>query len=127
MLWRQVQTILVPAAVISGYVLTSMAGGFISDVWDGFLGPFLITYWAGLGFTNAWYFTRQSMREHGFTPGMQAGTALLNIVVFLFMFDGPAAFIDDPWLIGVVIAPGLELIVPYLQHRHERTEPAGEE
>ena len=123
---RILLTIVVPIAVIGGYVLASRLGGFVQSAWDGFLGPFLITYWAGLGFTNAWYFTRQSMREHGFTPGMQAGTALLIIVVFLFMFDGPAAFIDDPWLIGVVIAPGLELIVPYLQHRHERTEAAEE-
>jgi hypothetical protein len=114
-----VLAVLVPVAVLGGYILSSMTG-FISDAWDRFLGPFLITYWIGLGFTNMWQVTKASMK--GFSPGMAVATVAVIIFVLLGMLGGIQALIDDPWLFGVVIAPGLDLVLPYLRRRRETAD-----
>ena len=51
---HQLQTILVPAALIGGYIFFSGRDGLLADAWDAFVGPFLFTYWVGLGFVITW-------------------------------------------------------------------------
>ena len=111
-----VLTILVPVAVFGGYFLTSEAGGVLADAWDDFLGPFLITYWIGLGFTNMWYVVRESVKDA--TPGVVAGTTAAVLFVLLFPLGGITTLWEDPWLFGVLVAPGLELVLPYF-HRQQ--------
>jgi hypothetical protein len=86
----------------------------------------LFTYWAGLGFTNAWFLVKRSMSTEVFTPAMQAATAVLIIIAFLFLLDGPTAFFDDPGYVGLCVAPGLELILPWL-HGRTRTPQVDED
>jgi len=117
MIRRAVQAILLPVAVIGGYVLTAEAGGFIEDVWEDFAGPFLITYWIGFGFTMTWDIAAESLHADKATPTTMAITGLLGALVLLMMLGGPAALIEDPWLFGVAIAPGLRLAGPWLAGR----------
>lgn len=122
---RWLLTVLLPVVLVGGYILTPSIGGLVEETWDDFGGPFVFTYWVGLGFTNAWYMVRESMQAQGFGPGMQAATAAIVIFVFVFGFDGPSAFLEDPWLIGVVIAPGIEMMLPYLHRKLAATsQPA---
>jgi hypothetical protein len=108
-------TILVPVAVFGGYFLTPTAGGVMADAWDGFVGPFLITYWIGLGFTNMWEIAKAELKD--FSPRMAIVTVVLVIFILLSTLGGPAALLDDPWLFGVVIAPGIDLILPHLRRQ----------
>lgn len=127
---RVLPAIAVPLLVIGGYLVAPSAGGFLGDFWDDFLGPFLITYWVGLGFANAWFVLRRDMHAGRLSPGIQAATAAAVIVVFLIMLGGPQALLDDPWLFGVVVAPGMELILPWLLHKagtaDGRAQPSGD-
>ena len=122
MIRRAAQAILLPVAVIGGYVLTAEAGGFVEDAWEDYGGPFLITYWIGLGFTNMWYVVRESVKDA--RPGVVAGTVAAVLFVLLVPLGGIAALWEDPWLFGVLIAPGFDLILPYLYQRHEQQEDA---
>jgi hypothetical protein len=109
-------TVLVPVVVFGGYFLAAEAGGSISDFWDDFLGPFLITYWVGLGFTNMWDVVRDSVK--GASPGAVAATTGAVLLV-LFVMIGPADLLDDLWLFGIVIMPAFDLILPYFQGKRQ--------
>jgi hypothetical protein len=121
MIRRYVQLIGTPAVVIGGYILFSSSSGFLSDAWDDFVGPFLITYWIGLGFTMTWDVVKESL--HGAPPPVVAATGALGALVTLGMLGGPRALIDDPWLFGVAIAPGLQLAGPWWQKHKAVGEP----
>jgi hypothetical protein len=124
MIRRAVQAILLPVIVLGGDILLSGAGGFVEDAWEDFAGPFLITYWIGFGFTMAWDIVTESMRAEAASPTVVALTGLLSAVVILMMLGGPATLIEDPWLFGVAIAPGLRLAGPWLASRKSRDEEA---
>ena len=119
MAWRIVQTILLPPIVIGGFFVASEAGGVIQDAWDGFLGPFLFTYWVGLGFTNAWFIMKEQLHVSQAGPTTVLIAVVVVILALLSMLGGPGALMDDPWLFGVVIWPGIEIALPYVrEHRH---------
>jgi hypothetical protein len=120
MLWRQVQMVLVPAAVIGGYFLAAEIGGALSDFWDDFLGPFLITYWIGLGFANMWDVVKDSVK--GANPGTVAATTGAVLVVLVIMI-GPASLLSDLWMFGIAIAPAFDLILPYFRQKYPHQEP----
>ncbi|HEU0073926.1 MAG TPA: hypothetical protein VFS30_07925 [Dehalococcoidia bacterium] len=124
MIRRAAQAILLPVIVLGGYVLLGGAGGFVEDVWEDFAGPFLITYWIGFGFTMAWDIVTESMRTEAASPTVVGLTGLLSAVVILMMLGGPGALIEDPWLFGVAIAPGLRLAEPWLARRRAGGEEA---
>ena len=119
---RYVEIIGTPILVIGGYILLSGSSGFVSDAWDDFVGPFLITYWIGLGFVTTWDVVRQSL--HGASPTVAAVTGIAVALVILMELGGPQALIDDPWLFGVAIAPGLELALPWWRSR-QTAAPSG--
>jgi hypothetical protein len=104
--------IALPAIVIGGYALTIGAGGVIEDAWDNFVGPFLITYWIGLGFTNTWDMIKDSL--HGARPLTLAVVGIGGSLFLLGMLGGPGVLLEEPWLFGAVVAPGLELLRPVL-------------
>jgi hypothetical protein len=118
---RYVEIIGTPVIVIGGYILFSTSSGFLSDAWDDFVGPFLITYWIGLGFVTTWDVVKQSL--HGASPRVAAATAILVALVIMAELGGPQALIDDPWLFGVAIAPGLELALPWWRSRQTAAPP----
>jgi len=124
MLYRQLQTILVPAVLIGGYLFFSSRDGFFADAWDGFVGPFLFTYWIGLGFVITWEVVRHSLHTDKASPRTVALTSLVVAVFMLMMLGGPAVLFEDPWLFGVAIAPGIELGLPWLQGRTSQEPPA---
>jgi hypothetical protein len=111
MIRRYTELIGTPVVVIGGYFLFSTSGGFLSDAWDDFVGPFLITYWIGLGFIMTWDVVKESL--HGASPLVAGATGVLGALFLFGMLGGPRALIDDPWLFGVAIAPGLELALPW--------------
>jgi len=127
MLYRQLQTILVPAVLIGGYIFFSSREGVIADAWDGFVGPFLFTYWVGLGFVITWEVVRQSLHADKASPKTIALTGFAVAVFMLMMLGGPAVLFDDPWLFGVAIAPGIELAMPWLRGRSVAEEPPANE
>jgi hypothetical protein len=104
------QAIALPVVVLGGYVFLGGAGGFVEDAWEDAVGPFLITYWIGFGFTMAWDVVTESMHTEGASPTVVALTGGLTALVILMMLGGPGALIEDPWLFGVAIAPGLRLL-----------------
>jgi len=73
---RYVLPIALPVLVIGGYVVSGGFGGFFDDAWEDFVGPFLITYWIGLGFTNAWGVVKESL--HGAPPLVLAITGVVG-------------------------------------------------
>ena len=107
MIRRQVLPIALPFVVIGGYIAADYAGGILSDVYEDFGGPFLITYWIGLGFTNMWDIVKQSL--HGASPLILAVVGVGGSLFMLGMLGGPEVIVDEPWLFGAAIAPGLEL------------------
>jgi hypothetical protein len=111
------QAVVVPLLVLGGYVFLGNAGGSVEDAWDDALGPFLITYWIGVGFTIAWDVVADSARLEGTNPTVVALTGLLSAAVIFMMLGGIGALIEDPWLFGVAIAPGLRLASPWLSGR----------
>jgi hypothetical protein len=80
---------------------------------------FLITYWIGLGFTNAWDLLKDSV--HGASPTVIAITGALSALIILGMLGGPAVVVEDPWLFGVAVAPGLQLALSWWQ-KHKAAE-----
>jgi hypothetical protein len=125
MLFRQVQTILVPAALVGGYILFS-GRGIIGDVWEDFAGPFLFSYWIGLGFTIVWDVVRQSVDKEVAGPAAKVIVGLVIVAFLLAQLDGPDAILDDLWLLGVMVAPGIEMMKPALRsrHTHQEADPA---
>lgn len=121
MIRRYVELIGTPVVVIGGYVLFSTSTGFLSDAWDNFVGPFLITYWIGLGFILTWDIVKESM--HGAPPGVAAFVGIVGGLILLGMLGGPQALIDDPWLFGAAIAPGLQLAGSFSRNCNETTPP----
>ena len=115
MIRRSLLTIAVPIVLIAGYVLFGSVGGALEDAWEDFAAPFLIMYWLGLGFTIAWDYVREAASAPGVSPTVVAITGVLGALVILGMLGGPQALIDDPWLFGVAIAPGLQLAGPLLR------------
>jgi hypothetical protein len=118
---RALQAILLPVIVLGGYVLAGGVGGFLEDAWEDFLGPFLITYWIGFGFTMAWDLATESMHAERLPPLSMAITGVLGALILLSMLGGVDALIDDPWLFGVAIAPGLRLAGPWVE-KHKQAE-----
>jgi hypothetical protein len=123
MIRRYVQLIGTPAVVIGGYILFSTSSSFLSDAWDDFVGPFLITYWIGLGFIMTWDVVKESL--HGASPLVAGVTGVLGALFLFGMLGGPKALLDDPWLFGVAIAPGLELALPWWLSRQAAGTPSG--
>jgi len=117
MIRRYVLPIAVPLVVFGGYLFLGSAGGIVEDAWDSVIGPFLITYWIGLGFTIAWDVLTQSMHVEGASPTVVAVTGVLSAIVIFMMLGGIGALIDDPWLFGVAIAPGMRLAGPWLSSK----------
>jgi hypothetical protein len=127
MFYRQLQTILVPAVLIGGYIFFSSRDGILADVWDDFVGPFLFTYWVGLGFVITWDVVRHSLNADRASPRTVALTGIAVAVFMLMMLGGPSGLFEDPWLFGVAIAPGIELAMPWLQGRNVTEEPPANE
>lgn len=125
MVKRSVLILLLPLLVFAGYLLSDEAPGFIDSAYEDFGGPFLITYWIGLGFANAWDQLRQSMLADRFSPGMMAATGIVCALIFLSMLGGVSTLWHDPWLFGVAVAPGFELARPFFERwpRSRRPEP----
>jgi hypothetical protein len=122
MLRRQLQTILVPAVLIGGYLFFASRDGFLADAWEDFAGPFLFTYWVGLGFVITWDVVRQSLHKDKASPRAMALWGIGLGLFMLMMLGGPAVLTEDPWLFGVVVAPGIELAMPWWRGR---TSPPG--
>lgn len=114
MIRRYVLPIALPAAVIGGYIVTGSIGGLVNDAWEDFLGPFLITYWIGFGFTLTWDYIREAMHVDGASPTLVAITGVFCALVILAMI-GFDTLLSDPWLFGVAVAPGFRLAGPWLQ------------
>ena len=73
------------------------------------MGPFLFTYWIGLGFVITWEVVRHSLHTDKASPRTVALTSLVVAVFMLMMLGGPAVLFEDPWLFSAVVAPGIEL------------------
>jgi RsiW-degrading membrane proteinase PrsW (M82 family) len=104
-----------PFIVVGGFFLAYELGDPIESAYDGFVGPFLFTYWIGLGFTSVWDTIKQQMLEHRFTPGMMAAVGALGGLIILSQLGFDTLW-HDPWLFGVAVAPGFALLRPWLEH-----------
>ena len=124
MLSRIAQTVLLPPAVIGGFFAAEEIGGFVQDIWDDFLAGFLITYWIGLGFLYAWDQVREAVKD---AKPKNVALTVCGVLLVLVVMAGPVSLIDDPWLFGVVIAPGIELALPYFRGRGGIVPPSKEE
>ena len=121
MIRRQLLPILVPVVVIGGYIVTIGIGGVVEYLWQDYAGPFLFTYWVGLGFTIAWDVA--TVQINATSPAALAVTGVLGSAAVLMMLGGPTVLMEDPWLFGVAIAPGLRLVGPWIEGRSGDQRP----
>ena len=103
------------AAVGLAFLLAAYFPDDVADFYMGKVIPFGITFWMGTFFTYGWEIQRLWIQElpRKWAPWV-VGAALL---VVLFMMGGPAAIVDDPWLAGMVVFPGVRMLMAY-QKRH---------
>jgi len=103
-LYRQVQTVLVPAGLIGGYIFFSSRDGFLADARAGFVGPF--SSHTGLASASS---SRGRVVRYSLHAKTVALTGLADPVFMSMMLGGPAVLFEDPWLFSAVVAPGIEL------------------
>lgn len=97
-----------PALILGGALVSiAWAPDGVEDFYLGALMPYLITCWIGLGFSFAWDVTRASAA--GVPAPVVAATGLLASFVILGMLGGVRIILEDPWIFGVAVVPGLRL------------------
>ena len=82
--------------------------------------PFGITFWLGTFFAYGWDVQRMWIQElpRKWAPWV-VGAAIVLIVL---MMGGPATIIDDPWLVGMMVFPGVRIWMAY-QKRQTAKQP----
>jgi hypothetical protein len=126
MIRKQIELAVMPVIVIGGWFLAAYIGGFIEDAWDGFVGPFLFTVWVGMGFTFTWDMVKEQMHVQAMPPFAVALTGFIVAFVFFSMLGGFGALINDPWLFGVAVWPGIHMAMPWITGHLLATKPGGE-
>jgi RsiW-degrading membrane proteinase PrsW (M82 family) len=112
-----------PFIVVGGFLLAYQLPDTLESLYDSFVGPFLFTYWIGLGFTSMWDTIRHQMLEQKFTPGMVAAVGALGALLTLSQLGFDSLW-HDPWLFGVAVAPGFAMLHPWLEHNTRRPAAA---
>ena len=87
----------------------------VTDFYIGTVLPFGVTFWMGTFFTCGWEVQRLWIQElpRKWAPWV-IGAALLFV---LYVMGGPAALIDDPWLAGMLVFPGVRMLTQYQKRR----------
>jgi hypothetical protein len=77
--------------------------------------PFGATFWLGTFFAMGWEAQRYWIQDlpRKWAPWV-IGAALLAVLIVM---GGPPAIIDDPWLAGIVLFPGVRMFLSYQKHR----------
>jgi predicted MFS family arabinose efflux permease len=114
---RWLLTLALPFVFAGGYFVFDYAPSFLEDAYDDFLGPFLLTYWIGLLFSNMYFVLVEDLKGEGAGPGtialMAGGLALL----FFLAGGGPSVIWRDPWMFGITVMPGIDIAWPYIRDR----------
>jgi hypothetical protein len=113
---RLVLTFGLPFVFAGGYFLFDYAPSFLEDFYGDFVGPFLLTYWIGLLFSNMYLAMVEDLKGDGAGPGAVAGGLAL---LFVVAGGGPAIIWRDPWMFGVAVMPGVDIAWPYLRDRFQ--------
>jgi hypothetical protein len=80
--------------------------------------PFGITFSLGTFFSYGWEVQRLWIQE---LPRRWAPWVIGGALVFvLFVLGGPSTIIDDPWLAGMVVFPGIRMLAAYQKRRPTR-------
>lgn len=108
-----------PFAVVGLSLLVAFyVPGSLSDFYFDTVFPFGITTWMGTFFAYGWEVQRLWIQE---IPRKWAPYAVGAALVFLLMvIGGPEAIVDDPWLAGMMIFPGVRMLLGY-HKRHATT------
>jgi hypothetical protein len=87
----------------------------ISDFYMNTVFPFGVTFWLGTFFSYGWDLQRLWIQElpRKWAPWV-VGAAVVLVVL---MLGGPQAIIDDPWLVGMVVFPGVRMWMRYRQRQ----------
>jgi len=98
------------ALLFAAYFPDSVNRFYINTVF-----PFGITFWLGTFFSYGWEVQRLWIQE---LPRKWVPWAIGGALVFLLLvMGGPAALIRDPWLVGMVVFPGVRMLMAH-QKRH---------
>lgn len=99
---------LTPVLIFGGALVSiAWAPDAVEDFYLGALLPYLITFWIGQGFSFAWDVARASVA--GVPAPVAAATGLLASFVIMGMLGGVRIILEDPWIFGVAVVPGLRL------------------
>ena len=103
------------AFLFAAYFPYDVTGFYMNTVF-----PFGITFWMGTFFSYGWEVQSLWIQElpRKWAPWMIGGA----LVFVLFVMGGPATLIDDPWLVGMVVFPGVRMLMAY-QKRHLARKP----
>lgn len=120
---RLLLTVGLPFAFVAGYFVFDNAPNFVSDLYDDFAGPFMITYWFGLLFSNMYFYMQENLRSEGAGPGVIAAMGGGLALMFFVAGGGPSVLWRDPWMFGITVMPGIDIAWPYLRDRfHARAQ-----
>lgn len=114
---RWLLSLLLPFACIGGYLIFDQAPSFLQDLYDDFIGPFLIMYWFGLLFSNMYVVLVDDLKREGAAPGVIAAMAGGLALMFFIAGGGPKVIWEETWMFGAAIMPGVDIAWPYVRDR----------
>jgi len=98
-----------------GYLSFAYLPDSLSDFFFDKLLPFGITFWLGTFFAYGWEVQRFWIQE---LPRKWAPWATGAAVVFvLLVLGGPGAIFNDPWVVGMIVFPGVRMWMSYRKRR----------
>ena len=99
------------AAVGFAFFSAAFLPDFVTNVFTNTLLPFGVTFWMGTFFAYGWEMQRLWIQElpRKWAPWV-VGAA---VVLVLLMVGGPSAIILDPWLVGMIVFPGVRMWMAY--------------
>lgn len=121
---RLLLTVGLPFVVVGGYFLFDNAPKFVSDLYDDFAGPFMLTYWFGLLFSNMYVYMVEDLKRENAAPGVIAAMGGGLALMFFLAGGGPSVIWRDPWMFGITVMPGLDIAWPYLRDRYRLSTQA---
>jgi hypothetical protein len=104
------------ACVGVGFLLWEFFPEDLQDFYVDKVIPFGVTFWLGMFITYGWELQRLWIQDlpRKWAPWVVGGA----IVFVLFAMGGPQMLLDDPWLVGMVVFPGLRIGMSYQRTHH---------
>jgi hypothetical protein len=99
------------AGVGLAFLFLAVFPDFVTNFYLNTVLPFGVTFWLGTFFSYGWDLQRLWIQE---LPRKWARWIVgVAVVLVVLIMGGPQAIVDDPWLVGMVIFPGVRMWMSY--------------